>query len=621
LDARGKSIPNSVSTRSVDPGAVSYTEFGDGRYFAVLRIDATDAAAVRLRFSSFALPVGAELFIYSTKGGAVPVFVAGPYRGVGPLDGNEFWSDAIPGGTIVIELQVRREIPALLPFEIDLVEKLSAWTPPAAPATSGKVKSSAMYREEAVEYDLTEDGAVLEGDILLGDVLDLPSVAPGHSKDRSKSAIGVTSTYYRWPNGVIPYEIDPSISVSTASILDAINQWNTQLAGVINLTPRTAESNYIRFVAASGCNSYVGRIGGAQPVNLTAACTTGNIVHEIGHVVGLHHEQSREDRNTWVKVNTANIATGSASNFNQFNSSADDLIYYGYNSIMHYSTAAFSWNGQPTIETIPAGIPVGQRVGLDISDIAAVRKMYFKETATVSVSSVPTGLTVMVDGVAVVTPASFNWAPGSAHTIGASATAAHPAAPSQYTFVRWTNGGAATQTIVVPVTGLAVAATYALQHRLTTTVAPALTGTLSVAPASPNLLYGAGTNVTLNATPAVGYCFSNWTGLAAGTSNATSLLMSRSLSVAANFIAGAITPAVTAVTVAAAGGTFTMDTTATTGCGWTIQALDPWLTVSKTYATSASPSFTYTVQPNTTLLPRTGSLVINGRIVSVTQTP
>jgi astacin len=478
-----------------------------------------------------------------------------------------------------------------------------------------------MYRDEAVEYDETEGGAVMDGDIILGDVLDFPSTAPGQAKDRSKSAIGVTSAYYRWPNGNIPYVIDSSISVSSPSILDAINQWNTQLAGVINLTPRTAENDYVKFTAASGCSSYIGRIGGAQVINLSTACTTGNIVHEIGHAIGLYHEQSREDRNTWVKVNTANVATGSISNFNQFNSTADDLIYYGYNSIMHYNTTAFSSNGQPTLETIPAGIPIGQRVRLDISDIAAVRKMYNKETATVSVSSVPPGLTVTVDGVAVVTPASFNWAPGSAHTIGASATAAHPAAPSQYTFVRWSNGGAATQTIVVPVTGLAVAATYAVQHKLTTTVAPALTGTLSVAAASPNLLYGAGTNVTLNATPGVGYCFSSWTGLAAGTSNTTSLSMSRSLSVAANFIPGAITPAVTVVTVAAAGGTFTMDTTATTGCGWTIQALDPWIKISKTYATSAAPSFTYTVQPNTTLLPRTGSLIINGQIVSVTQTP
>ncbi|HYP07760.1 MAG TPA: BACON domain-containing carbohydrate-binding protein, partial [Bryobacteraceae bacterium] len=263
-------------------------------------------------------------------------------------------------------------------------------------------------------------------------------------------------------------------------------------------------------------------------------------------------------------------------------------------------------------------IPIGQRAGLDISDIAAVRKMYSKQTATVSVSTVPTGLTVTVDGLPVVTPASFNWPAGSVHTIGAPASIVQ-IAPSQYSFVRWTDGGAATHTITVPSTGLAVAATYALQHKLTTAVATTYTGSTAIAPAASTTLYGDGLKVAITATPASGYCFSGWTGLTAGTPNQTTVSMTRSYAPVAAFIPGAVTPAVTAASIPAAGGTFTMNTTATTGCGWGIKSSASWLTVSKTYATSASPSFSYTVQPNTTGVARTAYLTIHNRTVTITQ--
>jgi hypothetical protein len=425
--------------------------------------------------------------------------------------------------------------------------------------------------------------------------------------------------YYRWPNGVIPYVIESTIA-TPAYITAAVEHWNTKLAGVITLVPRTTQTDYVRFIGGSGCSSSIGKVGAGQSIKLAAACTTGNVIHEIGHAVGLYHEQSREDRNTWVKINIANIAAGSTSNFSQPNSSADDLTYYAFNSIMHYNSTAFTANGLPTIETLPAGIPIGQRDGLDISDIAAVRKLYNKQTATVSVSSVPAGLTVTVDGVATITPASFNWPAGSVHTITAPTVAA-AIAPSQHTFVRWSDGGALSHSIVVPTTGLAVAATYALQHKLTTTVATSATGTLAASPAPANLMYGSGSIVGLTATAASGYCFSAWTGLAAGTPSETTVAMNRSVAASAIFIPGAITPALSVVTVPATGGSFTIDTTATTGCGWMIRSSQPWLTVSKSYATSAAASFTYTAQANTTGLARTASITIGSKVVSVTQTP
>ncbi|HYP05445.1 MAG TPA: hypothetical protein VER03_04350, partial [Bryobacteraceae bacterium] len=113
---------------AIEPEAVSFTEFEDGRYVAVMSIDASSLRAARIHFQSLQLPEGAELYLYSERGrGEAPPFAVGPYTNVGPLDGSDFWSDALPGGqSIIVELQVRGEIPSALPFQIDLVEELES---------------------------------------------------------------------------------------------------------------------------------------------------------------------------------------------------------------------------------------------------------------------------------------------------------------------------------------------------------------------------------------------------------------------------------------------------------------------------------------------------------------
>ena len=95
-----------------------------------------------------------------------------------------------------------------------------------------------------------------------------------------------------------------------------------------------------------------------------------------GRLNQFEHEHTREDRNSFVKINFANISSGTLSNFEQQISLSSDLGAYDYGSIMHYPSTAFSSNGLPTIETIPAGIAIGQRTALSAGDIGGVRSMY-----------------------------------------------------------------------------------------------------------------------------------------------------------------------------------------------------------------------------------------------------
>ncbi len=332
-------------------------------------------------------------------------------------------------------LSLTPALPACLGDEADPSEP-AAPAPPTtpddaaapSPATregeTGQLRVNTPDGPMTITYLVQNGHAIHEGDVDLGPVEELHRLRGG-----------AANLGERWPNSTVYYRMDDDFTgvvcgEAMTNCESARTRVRTVLAQMeeklplrfVEDTNETAD-NYVTFDWApsdsnfGGVADHVGMDGGEQTIKFRSGHTddpfnphwfesynrqpnAGTIRHEMLHAVGLWHEQSRQDRDTFMTFNESCVQDDQTSQFD-IKSGATSVGPYDFNSIMHYGATSYcvAWPDilgpdpdgdgcvcKPLVPKVSgAVIGAGENpAGFSIEDTNTLYRMYARSAGTSS---------------------------------------------------------------------------------------------------------------------------------------------------------------------------------------------------------------------------------------------
>jgi hypothetical protein len=227
------------------------------------------------------------------------------------------------------------------------------------------------------------------------EIVDVGDMAIDHDTGAVTYALSdplTTSGKYRaWPGGRIPYKYARDsagniyVNAATRTALSqAMTNWETLTEGRVKFRPKlSTDTAYVLITQGSPLvRPFVGyRAGQVQTLQLRDSEYVTVCKHELGHVIGLHHEQRRTDRLNYIQVRTANIVNTTTCKY-QFATCSDckKIGTYDRISVMHYRTTDLANCRTGPVLLKLDGTAISHYWQLSAKDLSAVATMYATTT-------------------------------------------------------------------------------------------------------------------------------------------------------------------------------------------------------------------------------------------------
>ncbi|XP_061166015.1 uncharacterized protein LOC133174938 [Saccostrea echinata] len=163
-----------------------------------------------------------------------------------------------------------------------------------------------------------------------------------------------------WTNGIIPYVFTSEVKSKEERLGRLRAHRRYEYWTCIRFVPWTKttareygldHNNYLKHVDNKGCWSVLGntRRNGQK----ISCCMDESCVHEIGHAMGLHHEQKSYLHHDYIRINFQNVMPDRVKEYEEEDpSSSKTFGYYDLGTSMHYNKFMFSANAEPTMTVL-----------------------------------------------------------------------------------------------------------------------------------------------------------------------------------------------------------------------------------------------------------------------------